>query len=126
VVPEPKIIFPDPPYPRTPEEEMQRTDRILRTVFWMPKQQTELTVGDLSIVTERKRQKDLEWSQKPVNCASDVTIGDLSITQKDNRGLDELYEGPKASDIKSYVSESQRLQWELIKIGERNNKKFKG
>ncbi len=103
-------MFPDPSHPRTPEEELQRTDRILRTVFWFPKQQAELTVGDLSIVTKRKRQKDLEWNEKPVNYESDVTVGDLYEPKKDNRSLDKLYEGPKASDIKPYISKSQRLQ----------------
>lgn len=64
-------------------------------------------------LTERKRQKDLEWSKKPVNCATDVTVGDL-------------YEGPRASDVKPYTSDSQRLQWKLVKDWQEKQQKFQG
>jgi len=115
-----RFVFKEQPqHDTSPEEEIKRSKDLLR-----PRGEKELTVGDLSVVKESKQKRDLKWSLKPVNCASDVTVGDLYEPKKDNRGLNELYEGLKPSDIRSHVSESQRLQWKLIKDWKEKQRKI--
>lgn len=67
----------------------------------------------------------MQWIEKWVNQEAGIAVGDVSISEEDNRGLDELYEGPKASDIKLALSESQRLQAAQIKPGNRSNGRSK-
>jgi hypothetical protein len=88
----------------SPEEEIKRSKNLLRSPG-----ETELTVGDISIVKEKQRKINQQWNQKSVNREGDVSIGDLSIIQESSKRLDELYEGRKASDFKPHVSLSQQI-----------------
>jgi len=82
------------------QEEIERSRRILQQL--RSPGETSLTVGDISVATENKRERDLQWSRKPINNEQGVTVGDL-------------YEGLRAGDIKPSTSESQELANEMIR-----------
>ena len=95
----PKIEYVFKERDSSPQEEIERSKRILQQL--RSQGETSLTVGDLSVVTENKRERNLQWSRKPINNEQGITIGDL-------------FEGLRGGNIKPSTSKSQRLQWKLI------------
>jgi len=90
VIPEPKIVFKEPNEPRGPNEELERSRRLLEP----PKTEAPgLTVGDLSIV----RQKAAERKE----------LNNLFCLPKDSRGLHELFVGRPVH--RAPLPESQKL-----------------
>mgnify|MGYP001110566566 CR=1 FL=1 len=85
VIPEPIIIFKDPPHPRTPEEEMRRTEKIME----IKSPSVPLTISDLTGLKKAQRERDLQWIKKRVNQEGGLTVGDLSI-EKSDKDLDDL------------------------------------
>jgi len=59
----------------SPQEEIERSIKILQRL--QSPGETSLTVGDISVATESKRERDLKWSKKPINNEPGVTVGDL-------------------------------------------------
>ena len=96
------------------EEVLAKSKELLKQIN--VSSQPDLSVGDLSVVTAAKREKDAEWHEK--NRAGleggSINIGDLTPTvAMDEKGLDELFVGSKMP--MPAQSESQRLNAERIK-----------
>lgn len=100
---QPKIEVVFPPSNRTPEEELERTQKILD--FDKPKGNPD-TVGDLSAHAARKEEEARRWAHNAVNQDPNITVGDLTPAH-DNRGLDELFVGRPTH--RPPVTESQKL-----------------
>jgi hypothetical protein len=73
-----RFVFKEQPqHDSSPEEEIKRSKDMLR-----PRGETELSVGDLSVVKEKRRKEDQRWNSKRVNCEGDLSVGDLFECQK--------------------------------------------
>jgi hypothetical protein len=106
-----RFVFKEQPqHDSSPEEEIKRSKDMLRS-----QGETKLTVGDISLVMEKRRKEDQRWNRKPINNEPGITIGDLFIYENDGRGLDGLYQGKKPYDVKPSTSESQRIVNEHIR-----------
>ena len=112
VVPEPEIVFKKEAStkPMSPQETILESERILDRVHYLAA--SRLTVGDLSVLKDRKRKEDSVWIQKSVNMNRAVTVGDLSVMDRLGKGLGELYQGCRAGDVRASMSESQAIEAE--------------
>jgi hypothetical protein len=99
----PKIEVVFPASNRTPEEELERTQKLLEP----DKTEVLLTVGDLSAHTARKKEADRRWAQNSVNQDPRMTVGDLTPAHDQGKGLDELFVGRPAHRFPT--TESQKL-----------------
>lgn len=95
------------------ENELERAQKNVRRAKGLH-EPTPLTVGDLSFVKKEQREHRVEEGQRRLdNQKRGLTVGDLSIRKdKDDRALDELYEGQRAYPV-AHVSESQELIAEM-------------
>jgi ribosomal protein L37E len=95
------------------ENELERAQKNVRRAKGLD-EPTPLTVGDLSFVKKEQREHRVEEGQRRLdNQKRGLTVGDLSIRKgKDNRGLDQLYEGQRAY-VEPQMSESQELIAEM-------------
>lgn len=87
--------------PLDPDKEIERAKRILEP------QTPDLTVGDISVVTaERRRAKKRRLKGVDANDPH-FSLPNLYLGPEPIEG--DLYVGPKSSDVKPHVSESQKL-----------------
>ena len=91
--------------PMTPQGQLERARRLLEA--YGPSTQGGLTVGDLSLVDEKKREERRRRKEQGLD-AQDEMQG-LSVGN--------LYQGPRASDIKPHISESQKIAADMIEKG---------
>jgi hypothetical protein len=88
-IPERKVAFKEHipvERPLNPEETILKSERILDTVRHLDT--NPMTVGDLSGLSQRKRKQDIIWIQKRVNRDDVVSVGDLSVMESSEKGLD--------------------------------------
>jgi len=95
------------------ESELERAQKNVRRARGLD-EPAKLTVGDLSVVKKDQRERRVEEGQRRLkNQERGLTVGDLSVCKgKDNRGLDQLYEGQRAY-VEPQMSESQELIAEM-------------
>ena len=95
------------------ETELERAQKNVRRAKGLD-EPTPLTVGDLSFTKKDQRERRVEEGQRRLdNQKRGLTVGDLSIRKdKDDRALDELYEGQRAYPV-AHMSESQELIAEM-------------
>jgi len=95
------------------ENELERAQKNVRRAKGLD-EPTPLTVGDLSFVKKEQREHRVEEGQRRLdNQKRGLTVGDLSVCKgKDDRALDELYEGQRAYPV-AHMSESQELIAEM-------------
>jgi ribosomal protein L37E len=95
------------------ESELERAQKNVRRARGLD-EPAKLTVGDLSVVKKDQREHRVEEGQRRLdNQKRGLTVGDLSVCKgKDDRALDELYEGQRAYPV-AHMSESQELIAEM-------------
>ena len=109
--PKPRVQIVLPNEPTTPQEELERAQKLLN-----PYPENELTVGDLSF--SKKQEQTSERVRQRLRNLGIPGVGDISVaTDKKDREfiekyLDQLYEGPVAP--KPSMSESQAINAERI------------
>ena len=99
----------------TPQEELERAQKNITRARGLD-EPIALTVGDLSFVETSKRKNRVQDGMKRLeNMERGLTVGDQSFasTQKDSKGLDNLYVG-QGAHVASSMSESQEIQAEMM------------
>lgn len=131
-----EVVF--PPSHRTPEEELERANRLIREALVGP--QPELTVGDLSAHTAKKREDARRWARNPANAQQGMTVGNLTHLASDtahpdaphftdkpvhcwpetesDKLLEKKYEqDAKAADMRFLVENPSELQKRALEMG---------
>jgi hypothetical protein len=128
-----EVVF--PPSNRTPEEELERAERLRRNALGLVPPAD--TVGDLSKVTAEKNSPRAVRQLLRTMADSMLSVGDLSVVTDERESfraqadamhaekpegatVGDLFYGPRATDFKTAVSESQALEAERVK---RNQKR---
>ena len=73
-----------------PQEVLRKSSELLTGMKEKPV--VKLTVGDLSVVSKKEKERKQAWSEKRVNREDGLTVGDLSVVPKTG-SLQELFVG---------------------------------